>query len=46
MKIFLTGGSGMVGKNILEHPSAKKYEIISPNRNQLNLLNRLEVKNF
>jgi nucleoside-diphosphate-sugar epimerase len=27
-KILLTGGSGLVGKNIREHPSADKWEIL------------------
>ena len=46
IKLFLTGGSGMVGKNILEHKNAKKYLIISPNRNELDLLNHRKVSSF
>lgn len=46
IKLFLTGGSGMVGKNILEHKNAKKYLIISPNRNELDLLNYRKVSSF
>jgi GDP-L-fucose synthase len=46
IKIFLTGGTGMVGRNILEHPSFKKYNFIAPSSHQLNLLDRDEVKSF
>ncbi len=38
MKILLTGGNGMVGRNILEHPAAKNHEIWAPSRSQLDLL--------
>ena len=44
MKIFLTGGSGMVGKNILEHSVAKSHEIFSPSSQELNLLDRDAVR--
>ena len=37
MRIFLTGGAGMVGKNILEHPAAKAYEFFTPGIEELNL---------
>ncbi len=46
MKIFLTGGSGMVGKNILEHKSSKNYEIFSPSSQELNLLDRNAIKSM
>lgn len=38
MKILLTGGNGMVGKNILEHPDALKHTMIAPSSLELNLL--------
>ena len=44
MKILLTGGTGMVGKNILEHPSAKNHTIFAPKRSEMNLLNQQEVR--
>ena len=44
MKILLTGGSGMVGKNILEHHEALKYEIFAPSSRELNLLDRDAVR--
>ena len=44
MKILLTGRNGMVGRNILEHPSASNYEILSPSSNELNLLNEDNIQ--
>lgn len=35
--IFLTGGSGMVGRNILEHPRAAGLTILAPGRDELDL---------
>ena len=46
MKILLTGGTGMCGKNILEHPSANKYEIFSPNSSELDLLDIDCITNY
>jgi len=43
MKILLTGGTGMVGRNILEHPAAQQHEIIAPSRKDLDLLNFAQV---
>jgi GDP-L-fucose synthase len=36
-RVLLTGGRGMVGRNILEHPLAGQFEISSPNSNELDL---------
>lgn len=38
MKIFLTGGRGMVGSNLLEHQEAKNYKIYAPTSEELDLL--------
>jgi GDP-L-fucose synthase len=46
MKILLTGGSGMCGRNILEHHSAKKFDILSPSSSELNLLEKDKVKEY
>ena len=35
--ILLTGSGGMVGQNLLEHPSISSYDIISPRSNELDL---------
>jgi len=37
MKILVTGGNGMVGKNILEHPKANQHILLSPSSAALNL---------
>lgn len=37
MKVFLTGGNGFIGKNIIEQ-LGDKYEILAPGREELNLL--------
>ncbi len=36
-KVLLTGGSGMVGRNIQEHPSSNDWDIRAPRRSELNL---------
>jgi GDP-L-fucose synthase len=46
MKILLTGSTGMVGKNILNHQYASNYEILSPKRKDLNLLDALNVQEY
>ena len=45
-KLLITGGSGMVGQNILNHPFAKSWEIFAPTSNELNLTNTLECENY
>ena len=37
--IMLTGGGGMVGMNILNHSLSKKWEILSPSSQELDLTN-------
>lgn len=38
-RLLVTGGRGMVGQNILEHPAAKEWEIAAPGRDELDLTN-------
>ncbi len=38
MKILVTGASGMVGKNIVEHSGFSGHEILSPSSSELDLL--------
>jgi GDP-L-fucose synthase len=38
MRILVTGGSGMVGQNLLEHPTLKEFTVIAPSSRELNLL--------
>lgn len=45
-KILLTGGSGFIGKNILESFLAEKYEIIAPKSSELNLIDTDCVSEF
>ena len=46
MRILITGGNGMVGKNILEHQKASNYEILAPSSSELNLRNFESVDNY
>ena len=45
-KILVTGSSGMVGSNIVNHDLATKYEILSPTRSELNLLNYQKISDY
>jgi GDP-L-fucose synthase len=38
MRILVTGSTGMVGRNLLNHPKASNYEILAPQKANLNLL--------
>ena len=38
MRILITGGTGMVGHNIKNHPIATNHKILSPNRNELDFM--------
>jgi len=42
-KLLLTGGRGMVGQNILEHPRAHDWDITAPSRAELDLTNAQAV---
>ena len=46
MKILITGGNGMVGKNILEHPNAMKHTLLSPKSSELNLCDFAAVDDY
>lgn len=43
VKIFLTGGTGMVGRNILMQANKEKFEIFAPTRSEVDLLNHAQV---
>ncbi|MEY4738491.1 MAG: hypothetical protein RL302_2810 [Pseudomonadota bacterium] len=36
-RILLTGGGGMVGRNLLEHPSLNQFEVLAPRSRELDL---------
>ncbi|PSG86529.1 GDP-L-fucose synthase family protein [Aurantibacter aestuarii] len=46
MKIFLTGNTGMVGKNILEHAKASEHTFLTPLRQDLNLEDKEAVNAY
>lgn len=37
LRILLTGGGGMVGRNVLEHPGIDEFEVIAPRSSELDL---------
>ena len=45
-KLLLTGGSGLVGRNIQEHSSADKWEILTPSRKELDLTDLSSVSQW
>ena len=46
MRILLTGGSGLVGSNILESPRALLHQIAAPTSKELNLLSYEKTKEY
>ena len=44
--LLLTGGSGLVGRNIQNHYASNKWDIIAPKSNDLNLMDYTAVKSF
>lgn len=46
MNIFLTGGNGLVGKNILANSKKEQYKFIYPSSQELNLLYKKEIEDF
>lgn len=45
-RILLTGGGGMVGRNLLEHPNIGDFEIIAPRSSELDLRDFGAVQSF
>ncbi len=46
MNIFLTGGSGFIGRNILESALARKYTIKAPGHKELELMDENSVRDY
>lgn len=46
MRILLTGGSGMVGRNVREHAAARNHEILAPTSSELNLCDPIAVRTW
>ena len=45
-RILLTGGRGMVGKNILENPAAVQYDFVAPSSQELDLTDYAATQRF
>jgi GDP-L-fucose synthase len=45
-KILLTGSGGMVGCNVLEHPSISEFEVLTPRSSELDLRDFNAVKTY
>lgn len=45
-RILLTGGRGMVGRNILEHPLADQWDIVAPGSCELDLSDVVATQRF
>lgn len=45
-KLLLTGGGGMVGRNLLEHPAIGEFEVLAPRSAELDLCNFNEVQAY
>jgi GDP-L-fucose synthase len=46
LRVLLTGGAGMVGRNIAEHPAVRAWELIAPRRQDLDLEQAESVNAF
>ena len=46
MSVLITGSTGMVGKNLLEHPDISNYDVLAPSSKELNLLDKNAVYNY
>ncbi len=46
MNVLITGGNGMLGKNLLEHARAQIVNIFAPTSKELNLLNAEQVGDY
>ncbi len=46
MKVFVTGGSGMVGRNVVEYLMGKSVEVLCPTSKEINLLDKEALKIF
>jgi len=47
MNILITGGTGFIGKNLIENFNKnKKYEVFSPTHDELEIMDSIAVRNF
>jgi GDP-L-fucose synthase len=45
-RILLTGGRGMVGRNLLEHPAIGQFDLLMPDSKELDLRNYIAVETY
>lgn len=45
-RVWITGAGGMVGRNLIEHPKAMDWELLTPSRAELDLADRHAVAAF
>jgi GDP-L-fucose synthase len=46
MRILLTGSTGLVGRNFLEHPDIGRFDLLLPTHSELNLLDYSAIRNY
>ena len=46
MKVFVTGGSGMVGRNIVELLTKQKIKVLHPTSQEVNLLDKAHLNQY
>lgn len=46
IKILLTGGGGMVGRNLLDHPAIGEFDVLAPRSRELDLLDFAAVQAY
>ena len=44
--LLITGSTGMVGRNLLEHPAASNWDILLPSSGELDLTDGISVTNY
>lgn len=45
-RVLLTGGSGFIGRNVMESYLADRYEILAPRHSELELIDEVAVRDF
>lgn len=45
-RVWITGATGMVGRNLCEHPRSATWELLIPSRGELNLADRSAVADY
>lgn len=46
MRVLLTGGNGMVGRNVLEHACAARHQLLAPSSAELDLRDAVAVRRY